>query len=137
MFVCALNLWRYRHLGATNGKNREDKLRKAMRKKGTNSVFLFYSSCLVAESFQSWEAVPALSWRHLTEGWVSASWEYERTSDAGNLHTAFTQGTQRLSNHSQAEVPYGNPCPDVQPPYVPLPIRTDRSKNAPALKMSC
>lgn len=92
-----------------------------MRKKGTKRIFLSYSSCLVAEYFQSWEAVLALSWRHLTKGWLSASWECGSTSEAGSLHSVFTQGAQRLSSNSWAEVLQGNRCPDVQPPYTPLP----------------
>jgi len=37
----------------TNGKNKE-KEKKSMRKKVNRKIFLSHSSCLVAESFQTW-----------------------------------------------------------------------------------
>lgn len=132
----------YGHLGVASGKNREGKIRKTMRKKINEKIFLSYSPCLVAEYFQLLGGSASLLLeafnQSLAVGWLGM-WKDDRNTGGKlgpdhSLHTVFTHGPHCPAD-SWAEMLQGNRRPDA-PPMCPY-LRTGRSKNAPALKICC
>lgn len=96
----------YGHLGVASGKNREGKIRKTMRKKINEKIFLSYSPCLVAEYFQllggSASFLLEAFNQSLAVGWLGM-WKDDRSTGGKlgpdhSLHTVFTHGPQTLSS---------------------------------------